>query len=348
MRVFILVFCFTLLFSCGGKKESSAAQAADLSLSTDTVTVTAHTSSLEKLSYPVKVIGKVRSTKRSNLLFEKTGAIQTVHFTNGDRVYKGEIIATLKNKEEQLQVQKAKIALSEALLKYENEMLTLGDSLYYKERWGTVKGNVELFTGVKAAEVVLKQLELAYQQTLLRAPFTGMVEGLDLQSGDFVSSNLSIGTIYDPTAYEVVCDILEYDVLKVKKGMDATISLLGIENSQLRGVVSTINPAVNSKGFSRATIQILTKEAILPGMSAKAEINVTDEPSILVPMMAVVKRSERHVVFNIEDGLAKWNYVTLGKDNGEMVQILDGLEENMEVAVSNNIQLAHDSPVRLE
>ncbi len=345
----IITFCTLICFlsSCNKQKDSDEQQEATQT-SYDTIRVTSYTSSFEKLTYPVKAIGKIRSARRSNLIFEQSGIIQSINVTSGDWVKRGKVIATLRNQEEYLQKENAQIALKRALVAYENEMLALGDSTYYKEHWAKVKENVELNTGVLAAKVSLKQAELAYKQTIIRAPISGIIEGIDLQSGDFVSSNLSLGSIYDPETFEVTCDVLEYDVLKIERGMHAVISPLSEVTMKLDGVVTAINPAVDRKGLSRILIRIKNPDGIIPGMSARVEINVTDEPSIVIPKQAVVKRSERHVVFNIDNGLAKWNYVTLGKDNGEKVQILEGIEEDMEIIISNNLQLAHDSPVKLE
>ena len=244
-----------------------------------------------------------------------------------------------------MQKSSSEVALKKALVNYESEMLALGDSAYYKEKWSRVKENVQLNTGVLATRVTLKQAELAYEQTIIRAPFSGALEGIRLRTGDFISAGTELGSIYDPSNYEVEVPILEYDLLKIKEGMRVTVFPLA-NDAEIGGMVSVINPAVDSKGQSLVKVRLRNPNDVLPGLSVRVEINVTDEPSIVIPMQAVVNRSDRHVVFNVENDLAKWNYVTLGKNNGEKVQVLEGLKEGMEVIVSNNLQLAHDSPVR--
>jgi len=346
MRIACLLAMWTVVTSCS-KSEKRSDQTSQPVTAADTIEVVSYTSKFEKLTYPVKAIGKIRSGKRANLIFERSGILESISVQNGEKVGKGQVIAALKNTKELLDKENAEIALKRALVAYENEMLALGDSLYYKEKWARVKENVQLNTGVLAARVNLKQAELAYEQTIICTPISGIIEGIDIQPGDFVSTNRSLGSIYDPGQFEVVCEVLEYDVLKIKEGMEATVSPLANTGKELKGVVSEINPAVD-KGIARVVIRLLASKDIIPGLSVRVEINVTDEPSIVIPLKAVVKRSERHVVFNIDKGLAKWNYVTLGKNNGEKVQVLEGLKENMKIIISNNLQLAHDSPVRLQ
>ncbi|WP_420317900.1 efflux RND transporter periplasmic adaptor subunit [Ekhidna sp.] len=345
MKATHLLTFYALILSCSTPQKEGQQLNPSALVSADTIEVVSYISRFEKLTYPVKNIGKIRSATRSNLIFERSGILESIHVNNGEYVRKGQTIAKLRNASELIQKENAIVALKKALVNYENEMLALGDSLYYKEKWSRVKENVQLNTGVLAAKVNLKQAELAYQQTIIKAPLTGIVEGIKIQPGDYVSVNQLIGSIYDPSSFEVVCDVLEYDVLKMKKGMQAKIFPLASSELELSGSIAEVNPSVDSKGLAQVIINISQAENIIPGLSARVEVNVTDQPTVVIPLQAVVKRSERHVVFNIDNGLAKWNYVTLGKDNGEKVQILDGIEQDMEIIISNNLQLAHDSPV---
>ena len=81
-------------------------------------------------------------------------------------------------------------------------------------------------------------------------------------------------------------------------------------------------------------------------MNASAEINVPQKRGIVVPRKAILLRNNRPVVFTWEAGFAKWNYVSLGAENGEVIEILEGIQAGSEVIISNNIQLANNTPVK--
>jgi membrane fusion protein (multidrug efflux system) len=85
---------------------------------------------------------------------------------------------------------------------------------------------------------------------------------------------------------------------------------------------------------------------IYPGMHGSAIIKVPSKKTLLVPKEAVVIRGNRSVVFTYENGLAKWNYVTVGRNNGVEIEIMEGLEKNVKVITSNNLQLAHEAVVK--
>jgi len=62
----------------------------------------------------------------------------------------------------------------------------------------------------------------------------------------------------------------------------------------------------------------------------------------------VVLRQGKEVVFTYEDGKALWNYVKTGLENSSRYTIESGLEPGMEVIVSGNLNLAHETPVTRE
>ena len=81
-------------------------------------------------------------------------------------------------------------------------------------------------------------------------------------------------------------------------------------------------------------------------MNCTAVIKAPASRSLIVPKEAVVMRSGKAVVFTLQDGKAKWNYVAVGKDNGKEVEIKEGVTAGQKVITTNNLQLAHDAPVK--
>jgi len=111
--------------------------------------------------------------------------------------------------------------------------------------------------------------------------------------------------------------------------------------------VKEINPRVDSKtNLVNVIVQLNATKAMMPGMSVQITLKVRGKETILVPKEAVVIRSGKEVVFTLEDNLAKWNYVKIGSANGKDVAVLEGLKQNQQVIISNNLQLAHDAPVK--
>ncbi len=69
--------------------------------------------------------------------------------------------------------------------------------------------------------------------------------------------------------------------------------------------------------------------------------------ALVIPKSAVVLRSGRQVVFTLDGDKAMWHYVTTGLENLDQYTVTDGLAPGMTVITSGNINLAHETPVKV-
>jgi hypothetical protein len=90
-----------------------------------------------------------------------------------------------------------------------------------------------------------------------------------------------------------------------------------------------------------------TRNALFEGMNVRVIIRKVVPGQLVVPKQAVVQRQGREVVFVLEDGLAKWNYVKTGRENSTSYTITEGLQAGMKVIISGNLNLAHDAEVEV-
>ena len=84
-------------------------------------------------------------------------------------------------------------------------------------------------------------------------------------------------------------------------------------------------------------------------MNVRVSVRKSLGQQLVVPKSAVVLRSGKQVVFTLSDdgGKALWNYVHTGLENMGNYSITDGLEPGAKVIISNNINLAHEAPVKV-
>jgi hypothetical protein len=113
----------------------------------------------------------------------------------------------------------------------------------------------------------------------------------------------------------------------------------------LQAHIVEINPKIGTNGLFKIKLDLESPRNVFLGANMQVKIAVPQRETLVVPKKALVIRSGKKVVFTEENGLAKWHYVTTGLDNGEEIEILEGLKESEKVIVSNNLQLNHDSPV---
>ena len=301
----------------------------------------------EPLSIPIKASGKLEAGTHQELSFQEGGRISALLIANGQRVNKGELIAKLVNQEQKIKYQEAELLFKQALYDDEDERLFLSDSTYYKDKWSEVDEKTSLKSGLPQAKLALQTAGLNLQKTMLKAPFDGVITDLSSVQGDFISSNQTLANIYDPNDLEILVNLLEFDFPKIIIGQVVQVMTLANPQETYHGKVSEINPVIDATGHFQATISLVgNTSGLVPGMSASVNIAaLKTEPSVIVPLKAVVNRSGKSVVFTHEEGLAKWNYVTLGDQNGEFIEVLDGVAPGSQVIITDVFQLAHDSPV---
>jgi len=94
----------------------------------------------------------------------------------------------------------------------------------------------------------------------------------------------------------------------------------------------------HGSGFHRTGKRIASNQGIRSG-------------GIVVPKTAIVLRSGKQVMFTVKDNIAMWNYVTTGLENLTEYTLTNweasGLQEGMRVITTGNVNLAHETPVKI-
>jgi hypothetical protein len=142
--------------------------------------------------------------------------------------------------------------------------------------------------------------------------------------------------------------ILENELSLVNTGDGVMISPYAFNGSLTEGRITEINPVVDKNGMVRIkAIANASKEKLYDGMNVKIRIRKLVSKQLIIPKEALVLRTGKKVVFTLKGGKALWNYVQTGMENSESYVITDGLSERDSVIYQGNINLAHESPVKI-
>ena len=295
--------------------------------------------SRKPFDYRIPARGKVVAGQQAELLFDAGGLLVALSVQDGDRVQKGQLLARLENTEQALALEKARVALKERQLEYESQLLGVSH-----RQDSALQENLAYVSGLQAARVAYRQAKAAYEKTLLRAPFAGIVTDIAVSAGARVKAGDKLGSLFNPATLLVETEVLEAAAHNLRPGLPARFTPLA-DNEPLAGKVALINPRVSKHGTIAVKIKITDSHHLLPGMNGQVEIIVPQNNHIIIPESALVIRSGKEVVFVVNQGLAKWHYVTTGLKSNRQVEVLEGLQEGDTVIVNNNIYLAHDTPV---
>lgn len=307
----------------------------------------------------INTTGQVRSQGVANLKAEANGTVVRVLVQPGQRVTRGQTLVALDPRPFDITLREAEAAVAEAKVRYTDYLVdfipagkTIDDAVIPAER----RENARVRSQLASAEVRLEKAKLDRERATIEAPFTGVVDRVDVAPGERVSSGENIATVVDIGDLRVEAAVLEHDLPLLRVGGDA--SVISPASGSVHGSIAAILPLVDSTTRAgRAIVRVPPTAAAMlrPGMYADVKLEASRLPGrILVPTRAVVEREGRPLVFVVKEGKAKWTYVTPGRSNGTDTEILpDSVSGQIPIAVGETVlieghlTLTHDAPVRL-
>ena len=191
----------------------------------------------------------------------------------------------------------------------------------------------------------------------ITSPVRGRVLRVIQESEGAVQPGTPLLEIGDPTALEIVVDVLTSDAVAIQPGAPATIERWGGAQA-LPAHVRLIEPSaftrVSALGVEEQRVNVVidldaphaTWSALGDGYRVEAAIEVWNGNDVLsVPASAVFRRGEGWAVFQVKDGKALVKSVAIGRQNAEREQITRGLQAGDQVIVHPSDRVADGARV---
>lgn len=302
--------------------------------------------------------GYVVPQRKAAVASKGQGRVEWLGVLEGTRVKKDEIIARLESNDvqaslaqarAQVQVSRANLGVAQAELKDAEIALRRTSALAPKGAVPAAQLDIDTArvnkaratldsdqAAIASAEANAQAAQVAVDQTVIRAPFDGIVLAKHANVGDnitpFSSASDSKGavvTIADMETLEVEADVAESNIAKIRAEQPCEIQLDALPDLRFAGRVSRIVPTVDR---SKATVLVKVRfvdrdERVLPDMSAKIAFlskpaSAQDrQPVTAVQASAVVERDGRPVVFVVKDDAVHAVAVAKGARIGELVAV---------------------------
>jgi HlyD family secretion protein len=290
-----------------------------------------------------------------------SGRLEHLSVKVGDRVTKGQVLATLEQKDLM-----ANVARTEASLKEAQANAHYAEAYYERQKELLPKGYVAqdaVDVALKArdaadAQAVSAQANLDYTRVQLSyatvtAPIDGIVGSVSTQEGETVASSLSAPTfvtIIDLSRLQVDAYVDEVDIGGIKVGQSATFTVDAFPDKVFGGQVEAIYPEaiIRDNVVNYDVILKITDayEGLLrPQMTASVTITLDSQKGALVIPVRAVKHEggKAYVMVPSDKGLAR-RPVTLGLESGEFVQVKAGISEGDKVQVPSGNRESEGSP----
>jgi len=274
----------------------------------------------------------------NNITAQAGGRLKQLLVKVGDRVGAGQAVARM----EATQASQAQIQLADAKTNFArmDELYKVGG--VSKAQWEQAKSAVD-------------QAKLAYgnaaENTVLRSPISGFVTAKNYDNGDMTSPQLPVVVIQQIAPVKAVIGVSEQYYSYLKKGAAATLSVDALGEETFSGVVTNIFPTLDPVTHTVSTeIEVANKDLKLrPGMYARVHLDFGTKEALTVPDKAIVRQagSGARYVYVFSGGKAVYRAVELGQQQGDLYEVVSGLNAGDQVITSAPSNLKNGLSVKL-
>ena len=330
--------------------------------------------------------GYVTARRRATVASKITGTLTEVNVEEGMAVRQGQILARLDDAtlraglalaEAQAAaarrgVRESEVRLNEAQLTLNRVTRLLASGLSTQAEVEAAQAQVDTFDArilaaqeqVKVADQQVALAKTNLDDTIIRAPFSGVAISKDAQPGETVSpvsagggfTRTGICTIVDMDSLEIEVDVNEAYIGRVRPGQDVSAALDAYPDSPIPArVITTVPTADRQKATVLVRIGFKQLDArILPDMGVKVTFLREDEaadvpaarPVALVPKTAIRAEGTQSYAFVVSgDGVVDRRAVSVGGADGDRVEVIAGLTAGEQVVISPPPELASGARV---
>jgi efflux transporter, RND family, MFP subunit len=324
-----------LLASCSSSSSSKATE----EQSADTVRlVEVAPAEMRALNLSEEFTAQLEAKVVNNITAQAGGRLKQLLVKVGDRVGAGQAVARM----EATQASQAQIQLADAKTNFArmDELYKVGG--VSKAQWEQAKSAVD-------------QAKLAYgnaaENTVLRSPISGFVTAKNYDNGDMTSPQLPVVVIQQIAPVKAVIGVSEQYYSYLKKGAAATLSVDALGEETFSGVVTNIFPTLDPVTHTVSTeIEVANKDLKLrPGMYARVHLDFGTKEALTVPDKAIVRQagSGARYVYVFSGGKAVYRAVELGQQQGDLYEVVSGLNAGDQVITSAPSNLKNGLSVKL-
>ncbi len=305
----------------------------------------------------LEVLGELEPQAEVDVMSRISGRLMQVLVNRGEQVREGQLLVVVDDVDLRQQIIRAEAAIAVAragvnreeatyrnlqlqVKRYQNlheeALISIQELEDLESRLFVAEAQVELAKAqVQQAEASLRELDIQQEQTRIYSPLDGFVGTRHLDPGALVSPSVSILTVMNLNRVKTVVPVVEGSIQRVRLGLPAEIVVDAYPDQIYEGTVTRITPFLNPETRSAdVEIEIANPNQMLkPGMFARVKIDARiTRDALSIPRSALLTRGlQKGVYLLTEDMVTVFRPIEIGQIKGEVVEVVEGLEEGVEV-----------------
>lgn len=289
----------------------------------------------EVFDHFLELQGNVKTKENIVISPEISGILQQIYVKEGQKVNKGQILATIDDGGLSQQVAQLQIQADLAKTTFERQERLWNQKIGSEIQYLQAKSNYE------AQEKAVDQMKIQLDKTLVKAPFSGVIDDIITDQGSVVVPGQSqLMRIVSLNNMYIEVDVPENYINNVTKNKNVIVEFPVLEKvieAKIRQAGNYINPG--NRSFKIEVAVPNKDKSIKPNLTAKIKINdYTNKKALLIPQSIISENAngEQYVYVvtdQNEDNEAHVKRVIIqtGKTQGDVIEVLSGLENGSEI-----------------
>jgi membrane fusion protein, multidrug efflux system len=283
----------------------------------------------------IRVTGTVQPNESLELRSEIAGIVTKIHFREGQRVRKGDLLISLNDEELQAQLEKLKFSLK---LYQDNEFRQR--QLLDREAISREEYERSL-TELNTSQADIKLVEVQIARTKIRASFDGIIGLRSISEGGYVTSATNLVSLYSINPAKIDFSVPGRYSTLINPGDKILFTVDGTEE-RFSGEVYAVEPQIDpsTRTLRLRALSNNDRGILLPGQFARIELILESIPdAIMLPSISITPQESKQLVYLVKDNQASPREVILGIRTDNEVQILSGISPGDTVITSGLMQV---------
>lgn len=275
----------------------------------------------------IELYGRTEPDRITTLKAEIRGKIIQVSAKRGSRVNKGQVIAKIALNDLPAQLTRSQALLTQREVEYQGAV-KLNEQGY--------QGKVHLaqsFAALESVKAEIQRLEIDIANTVIKAPFSGILNTRYVEVGDYVASGDDVAMIADLDPLIVRAHVTEQQINQLSVGQVAQVTLLSGEQAQgkVRYIASVGNDSTNTFKIEVAIDN--QKAQLLAGLSSELTIDLAQMSAIKIsPALLALDEKGNIGVKSVKDSIVQFTPIEIIKSESDGIW-LTGLGEKADIIV---------------
>lgn len=373
-RSLLVVIILILLTSCGGSdSQQTQFQRPGGSRAQEAISVEVIPVQTSNISEQVSAFGNIQAKETVEIMPQVSNRITEIHVDLGDDVRRGQLLAEIYPVPFQEAVEQARAQVRQTRAAFERDSTQLSrqeqllekDLISQSEYDDARTTYLNSLSQYESAQSSLTQALEDLDNTTIESPVNGVILSRSVSEGDLASTGQTLFEIANLTGFETRVFLPIHDWERVEIGQPVFMALSTDGENIAEGVVARKSPRLDpTTGLGEVVVALTnTSSSVYQGALVQTKINLqTKRDVVVIPRSALVEKVDTYIApetGTIElqrsysafvassDTSAAQRELELGIEQGDRIEVVDGLQPGDQLVVTGQESLEDGSPIRI-